>query len=283
RGRLLLHDEAEQLDQGHAARPVVADGRRAGQELVKQDAQGIDVAARVDAPGTDVRLFGAHVLRRAHDRTDQRFGGLVGQRLLDRLGDAEVDDLRERLALVPRDQDVGRLDVAVDDALLVGVLDRLADRHEQFQALADRQTVVVAEAGDRYALDQLHHEVRPAVGRGTRVEYPGDVEVVHQGQGLALGLETGHDVFTVPAGLDDLQPDPAADGFFLLGQVDGPHAAVADLLEQAVRSEARPRALVGRRGIFGRLVGRGSNGGLPRRRLVGRCGVGGRLVGAGCE
>ena len=28
-----------------------------------------------------------------------------------------------------------RLDVAVDDALLVGVLDRLAHRHEQFQPL----------------------------------------------------------------------------------------------------------------------------------------------------
>ena len=34
-----------------------------------------------------------------------------------------------------RDQDVGRLEVAVNDALLMGVLDRLADRHEQLQPL----------------------------------------------------------------------------------------------------------------------------------------------------
>ena len=52
---------------------------------------------------------------------------LLGQPLLRGLGDAEVDHLRHRLAVVERDQDVGRLDVAVDDALLVRVLDRLAD------------------------------------------------------------------------------------------------------------------------------------------------------------
>ena len=58
-----------------------------------------------------------------------------------RLGDAEVDDLGHRLAVVQRDQDVGRLDVAVDDAFLVGVLHRLADRDEQLQPLARRQLV----------------------------------------------------------------------------------------------------------------------------------------------
>ena len=56
--------------------------------------------------------------------------------LLGRLGHAEVDHLGHRLAVVERDQHVGRLDVAVDDALLVGVLDRLADRDEQLQPLA---------------------------------------------------------------------------------------------------------------------------------------------------
>ena len=35
------------------------------------------------------------------------------------------------------DQDVGGLQVAVDDPLLVGVLHRLADRHEQLEPGAD--------------------------------------------------------------------------------------------------------------------------------------------------
>src|SRR5262249_22133646 len=48
--------------------------------------------------------------------------------------------------------------------------------------LAGRQAVVVAERGDGGALDQLHHEVRPAGGGGSRVEDLGDVGVVHQGE-----------------------------------------------------------------------------------------------------
>ena len=42
-------------------------------------------------------------------------------------------------AVVLGHQDVRRLEVAVDDALLMGMLDGLADRHEQFQPLAERQ------------------------------------------------------------------------------------------------------------------------------------------------
>ena len=47
--------------------------------------------------------------------------------LLRRLGHAEVDDLRHRHAVVQRDEDVRRLEVAVDDAFLMRVLHRLAD------------------------------------------------------------------------------------------------------------------------------------------------------------
>ena len=66
----------------------------------------------------------------------------------DGLGDAEVDDLRVGPALVLGDDDVGRLEVAVDDALLVRVLHALADAHEQGDALAQRQRVLVAIGGD---------------------------------------------------------------------------------------------------------------------------------------
>ena len=63
---------------------------------------------------------------------------LLGQLLAGRLGDAEVDDLDDRLVVVQGDQHVGRLEVAVDDPLLVGVLHRLADADEQFQPLPRR-------------------------------------------------------------------------------------------------------------------------------------------------
>ena len=62
----------------------------------------------------------------------------IGQPRAGRLGDAEVDHLGHRLAVVEGDQDVRRLQVAVDDALLVGVLHGLADRDEELEPLARR-------------------------------------------------------------------------------------------------------------------------------------------------
>ena len=95
----------------------------------------------------------------------------------------------------------------MDDALVVGVLHRLADQDEQLQPLARRQPVLIAELGDRHAADQLHDEIRPARVGGAGVEDLGDVGVVHQGQGLALGAEPRQHLAAVHPGLDELQRD----------------------------------------------------------------------------
>ena len=50
-------------------------------------------------------------------------------------GDAEIDHLRHRHAVVERDQDVGGLDVAMNDALLMRVLNGVADLDEQLEPL----------------------------------------------------------------------------------------------------------------------------------------------------
>ena len=51
------------------------------------------------------------------------------------LGNSEVDDFRNRFPILLRDQHVGGFEVAVNQAFLVGVLNRLADLAEQRQAL----------------------------------------------------------------------------------------------------------------------------------------------------
>ncbi len=82
----------------------------------------------------------------------------------------------------------------MDNAFLMGVLDGLADGHEELEALLGRQAIGVAILGDGHSLDQLHDEERPAAVGGAGVENLGDVVVVHQGQGLALGLEPSDDL-----------------------------------------------------------------------------------------
>jgi hypothetical protein len=92
----------------------------------------------------------------------------------------------------------------VDDSLLMGVLNGLADGDEQLQALLGREMLLVTVAGDGDALDKLHDEVRAAAIRGAGIEHLGDVRVIHDRQGLPLLLEAGNDLGGVHAGLDDL-------------------------------------------------------------------------------
>ena len=152
-------------------------------------------------------------------------------------GQAEVDHLGDGPVVVGLDQDVGRLEVAMDDPLLVRVLNRLADVHEQFQPVGDRQVVAVAVVGDGDAADQLHDEVGAAAVGGPGVNDAGDVGVVHHRQRLALGLEAGDDLPGVHAGLDDLQRHLAAHGVRLFGDVDDAHAPLADQLPQRVGAD----------------------------------------------
>jgi hypothetical protein len=210
-------------------------------------------------------LLGAHVLRRADDGPELGEERAFGQPLVDGLGDAEIDDLGDGLAVVERDQDVGRFDVAVDDALLVGVLDGLADRDEQLQPLPGVEPVLVAILGDRHPLDQLHHEVGPAGLGGAGIQHAGNIGVVHQRQGLAFGLEPGDDLVGVHARLDDLQRHAASDRVFLLGHEHGAHPTLADLLEQLVGTDTRAGSFTDRAWSLGhgsgdavsRLVGVG--------------------------
>ena len=68
--RLLLADPPQDLREGRLEQPDPAQRRRAGQELVEQHTQGVDIAARVDPGSRVARLLGAHVLRRPHQGAD---------------------------------------------------------------------------------------------------------------------------------------------------------------------------------------------------------------------
>ncbi len=66
----------------------------AREQFVERDAERIDVTAGVDVETGHLGLFGAHVLRRADELRRTGEQRLFGELLPDRLGDAEVDDLR---------------------------------------------------------------------------------------------------------------------------------------------------------------------------------------------
>ena len=134
----------------------------------------------------------------------------------------------------------------MDDPFLMSVLHGLADGDGQLESLASRQPAIVAEPGDRDALDQLHDEIGSAVIGGSGVEDLGDIGVVHQSEGLPLGPEPGQHLAAVHAGLDELQRDRPPHRLGLFGHEDGAHAPLADRLKELVRADAAARALDGR-------------------------------------
>ena len=138
--------------------------------------------------------------------TDRVVANDVGRVVaLDRLRDAEVDDLRLGLRSIGvGDQDVSGLEIAMDDPLLVGVLDPVADAGEQVQTLIQTELPPVAVVGEGNTSHQLHHEVGSSIVGGPCIEDPGDAGMVHDREGLPLGLEASHHPVRVHSGLDDL-------------------------------------------------------------------------------
>src|SRR4051812_15502887 len=80
---------------------------------------------------------------------------------------------------------------------------------------------------------------------GAAIEAAGDVDVVHQRQGLPLGLEASNDLPAIHTGLDHLEGALALDRLSLLGHEDRAHAALADLLEELVRADDCAGTLAG--------------------------------------
>ena len=219
-------------------RRVVLERRPAGEQLVEDGAQRINVGGGADLLGPARRLFGGHVAGRAEDEAG---GGLDA--FAAPLGEAEVGDLGrafpEGRVGGPCQQDVGGLQVAVDDALPVGGVHAPRQVRDQPGRLARRQRVGPAQAlGQAAARDEFQREERPAVGLADFVDLD-DVGVVEAGDDLRFGEETGVFRRSVAAIVQDhLEGDDAVE-LELAGLVDDAHAAAAQLAKDLIAGHLR--------------------------------------------
>ena len=186
---------------------VALEGFLAGDHFVQGDAERIDIGAGVELLALD--LFGRHVVKRADDVAGFGEGAVGGH-----AGDAEVHQLD---AAVGRKHDVGRLDVAMDDAARMGVGEGGEGLVGGVERLGDRQAADAHEAVEGGAFDELHdhdHLVANALsgaqgGDVGMFETGGDFDFAAEaldqlGVFVEAGEENLHGVDTVRDGVADL-------------------------------------------------------------------------------
>jgi hypothetical protein len=125
-------------------------------------------------------------------------------------------------------QDVGGLDVPVDDAVPVRRLQGSSDLTGDLNRLVDGQLLVTVEPlTKRLALHVGHHEVEQTVGVARIVDRQ-DVGVGEASRDLDLAQEAVGPDSCRQIGVQDLEGDLAM-VFEVLGQIDPGHPAHADL------------------------------------------------------
>ena len=195
--------------------------------LIERQGERVDIGLRAGVAA--LGLLGGHVGEGADDVAGRGQRGAVGEP-----GDAEVHQLGARLALVG-DLHVLGLDVAVDDAARVGVVERLAEIGADLADLAVAERALAAEAGEGRALDQLGDQQRVAVLLAHLIEGD-DAGVVEAGGGLGLAQHPAAGL--APCGFDRLDRDRALEPP-VPGLVDDAEPAAADaaLDQEAVEYE----------------------------------------------
>jgi hypothetical protein len=137
--------------------------RFSGQHLIENGTERVDVSLRAGIPFTG-RLLRAHVVRGS--QAESGFREPRATRRADREGDPEVGHEGPSTA----EQNIGGLDVPVDDTVLVGDLKRVADLLHDPHALVDRQlSLAVQPRLEGFAFDE-GHDVEEEATRLSRVE-----------------------------------------------------------------------------------------------------------------
>jgi hypothetical protein len=130
-------------------------------------------------------------------------------------------------------QDVLRLDVAVDDAVRVRLAERVGDLARDAQRLVDRKLALAVElVAQRLAGDVRHHVVQQPVGL-PRVEEWQDVRVLQPRGGADLGEEPLAAERGTEVGVEHLDGDVALVAE-IVREIDRGHPARAELALNAV-------------------------------------------------
>ena len=168
-------------------------------------------------------LLGRHVIRRSENDSGLR---QIGRVFLHDFRDAEVDELHEvRVPLIVHKHDVVGLHVAMDDVLVVRLLERLGDLNEDVFQLAAAEVQLAEDSRQAHPVEELHDDVEGAVGHLPEIHHLADVPALNRVGRLSLANEALEDLLApFDAATKHLHREGLADDH-LAARVDRAHAS----------------------------------------------------------
>jgi hypothetical protein len=205
-----------------------------GEHFKENGAEGEQIRASVH--GAPVELLGRGVARRAEENAGdrcfaKRFGRFVGFGRIHILDDAEI----EQLGAEGRKQDVGGLQIAVNDAELVEGLQGGEELERDLRGLAGGKRALLEALRQGFALDKLHDQDQIVGFLGDVIEAAG-VRMGDLGGGAGFLPEALALRRIVGTGADEFQGYGAIEAL-VLGFENDTHAAFADLGQDAIRAD----------------------------------------------
>ena len=154
------------------------------EDTVQREAERVDIACRGERLG--LQLLGAGV---THGKTGRGITERCCPCLVQKLTGAKVEQLG---AVLRRDQDVGWLEVAVQDEVAMSFDDGFAELLQHRQKLACADLRIIRKSIDTLAVDVLHGDVGSTVRGCARIQQARDAGVCKAGKGIALVQEGRH-------------------------------------------------------------------------------------------
>ena len=150
------------------------------------------------------------------------------------LGEPEVEQLRAGLG----QHDVGGLEIAVDDALPMRLVEGVGDLGRDLQRLVERERPLLEAGGERLPVEMRHDEEVRAVGVADVVD-AADMRMIERRDGARLALEPRAQVgIAGDVRREDLDGDAAIEPR-VAGFVDFAHAASTQRADDFIRTETR--------------------------------------------
>ncbi len=211
------------------------------EQLIKHHAQAEHVSSGRQSAGLASRLLGRHVVRRTQHGERLRHGAPTRQLLRD----TEVGDLRFTVRV---DENVARLEIAVQDAVLMRKVHRTGDAHHEasgtplsFEGFGTvdwrgRRGILAQPLLQTATFDQPRAEIVLAAGLAHFVDW-NDVRVIELGGRFRLGTEAlDHRGRRQRPSRDHLERDDTIQPD-LSRAVDHPHAPARDFLDDFVAAD----------------------------------------------